>query len=65
MFIAINIETFVFNFRHFESMTFSHNYLKYEVDENSNTIEIKNINKEINNIYSQKNNKKYNKEFHF
>lgn len=51
VFIAINIETFVFNFRHFESMTFSHNYLKYEVDENSNTIEIKNINKEINNMH--------------
>lgn len=49
-FLALIFETFVFNFRHFESLTYD-GYTEYKTIENSNEIELKNVNIRANNMY--------------
>lgn len=54
LFISILLELFVFNFRHFESLNYKETNIyneKYIVSNKDNSIEFKNINKKINNIY--------------
>lgn len=52
--ITLLLELFVFNFRHFESLSYRETNIyndKYIVNKDNNSIEFNNINKKINNIY--------------